>query len=212
MQSLTRVSAILRKADRKTVVRQGQIGARWMSSKEQNENEDEDDLEDRISLAGTKTYDNLRDAFAKKAMATARYEYYAQKADVEGLTEAAQALRGLANSAREQAFGHMEFLDEGEDIDSESSSTEMNINTCLAHERKEFEDHYPKWAETAYNENISDVGTWMESLRDTSYRNMCRLIRLQEAVEDIYKGEQDEVDADNNGPNGVPYEQNSSKR
>mmetsp|Transcript_2823 Transcript_2823/g.8620 ORF Transcript_2823/g.8620 Transcript_2823/m.8620 type:complete len:208 (-) Transcript_2823:91-714(-) len=207
MQSLTRASAVVRRLDRKVLMRQSRIGARWMSSKE----DDEEEYEDQISLAGTKTYDNLRDAFAKKAMATARYEYYAQKADVEGMTEAAQALRGLANSAREQAFGHMEFLDEGEDIDSESSSTEMNISACLAHERKEFEEHYPKWAETAYNENISDVGTWMESLRDTSYRNMSRLIHLQEAIEDIYRGEQSEVDVESNGPNGVPYERKSKR-
>lgn len=176
--------------------------------------------------------------------AMARYEFYAQKADVEGLTEAAQALRCLGRSAREQAFGHMEFLDESEDPEEDSSSTEVNVETCINQEqyvltrkywlarlpitvfpatvtyflyttihfrpffsrhRKEYEEFYPQWAETAYSENISDVGTWMESLRDTSFRNMTRLTRVQQHIEDIYKLEEDQEELES-VPNGANTE------
>uniref|UniRef100_A0A7S0BRR0 Ferritin-like diiron domain-containing protein n=1 Tax=Rhodosorus marinus TaxID=101924 RepID=A0A7S0BRR0_9RHOD len=181
--------------------------SRPMSSKVTMDDEHDEHDEELVPLAGTKTYENLREAFAKKAMAMARYEYYAQKADVEGLTHAAQVLRGISNSAKEQAFGHMEFLDEGDEEETEASSTDMNIESCLAHERKEFEEKYPTWAEVAYEENLSDVGTWMETLRNTSFNNMRTLQKLQDAVEELYK-EAEEEDAMSRGQNGRTNEGN----
>ena len=37
-----------------------------------------------MSLAGSKTEQNLKDAFAGESQANRRYLYFAQKADVEG--------------------------------------------------------------------------------------------------------------------------------
>uniref|UniRef100_A0A7S3E7J1 Uncharacterized protein n=1 Tax=Rhodosorus marinus TaxID=101924 RepID=A0A7S3E7J1_9RHOD len=67
--------------------------------------------------------------------------------------------------------------------------------------RKEFEEKYPKWAEVAYEENLSDVGTWMETLRNTSFNNMRTLQKLQDAVEELYK-EAEEEEAMSTGQNG----------
>ena len=36
------------------------------------------------SLSGTKTWENLKEAFAGESQANRRYLYFAQKADVEG--------------------------------------------------------------------------------------------------------------------------------
>ena len=41
------------------------------------------------SLAGTKTHQNLKDAFAGESQANRRYLYFAKVADVEGLPEIA---------------------------------------------------------------------------------------------------------------------------
>ena len=40
-----------------------------------------------MSLKGTKTEQNLKDAFAGESQANRRYLYFAAKADVEGKTE-----------------------------------------------------------------------------------------------------------------------------
>ncbi|MFN7220707.1 MAG: ferritin family protein, partial [Burkholderiales bacterium] len=42
-----------------------------------------------MSLKGTKTHQNLKDAFAGESQANRRYLYFANKADVEGHTEVA---------------------------------------------------------------------------------------------------------------------------
>ena len=41
------------------------------------------------ALSGTKTHQNLKDAFAGESQANRRYLYFAQQADVEGLPEIA---------------------------------------------------------------------------------------------------------------------------
>ena len=45
------------------------------------------------SLAGTKTMDNLKEAFAGESQANRRYLYFAQKADVEGYNDVAAVFR-----------------------------------------------------------------------------------------------------------------------
>ncbi|MFM7502114.1 MAG: ferritin family protein, partial [Betaproteobacteria bacterium] len=48
------------------------------------------------SLNGSKTHQNLKDAFAGESQANRRYLYFANKADVEGLPEVATLFRSTA--------------------------------------------------------------------------------------------------------------------
>ena len=49
-----------------------------------------------MSLAGSKTEGNLKDAFAGESQANRRYLYFAQKADVEGYNDVATVFRSTA--------------------------------------------------------------------------------------------------------------------
>ena len=49
-------------------------------------------------LAGTKTFDNLKAAFAGESQANRRYLYFAQKADVEGYNDVAAVFRSTAEA------------------------------------------------------------------------------------------------------------------
>ncbi|NDD97116.1 MAG: rubrerythrin, partial [Actinobacteria bacterium] len=46
-----------------------------------------------MSLHGTKTHENLKEAFAGESQANRRYLWFAQKADVEGYPDAAALFR-----------------------------------------------------------------------------------------------------------------------
>ena len=46
-----------------------------------------------MSLADSKTLENLKDAFAGESQANRRYLYFAQKADVEGYNDVATVFR-----------------------------------------------------------------------------------------------------------------------
>jgi len=63
-------------------------------------------------LEGSKTHDNLKEAFAGESQANRRYLYFAQKADVEGYPDVAALFRSVAEGETGHAFGHFDFLAE----------------------------------------------------------------------------------------------------
>ena len=63
-------------------------------------------------LNGTKTHENLKEAFAGESQANRRYLWFAQKADVEGYPDAAALFRSVAEGETGHAHGHLEYLAE----------------------------------------------------------------------------------------------------
>jgi len=63
-----------------------------------------------MSLKGSKTEQNLKDAFAGESQANRRYLYFAAKADVEGYNDVAALFRSTADGEPEPAHVHLEFL------------------------------------------------------------------------------------------------------
>ncbi len=64
-----------------------------------------------MSLKGSKTEKNLKDAFAGESQANRRYLYFAQKADIEGYNDVASVFRSTAEGETGHAHGHLEFLE-----------------------------------------------------------------------------------------------------
>ena len=63
-----------------------------------------------MSIKGTKTEENLKNAFAGESQANRRYLYFAAKADVEGENDVAQVFRSTAEGETGHAHGHLEYL------------------------------------------------------------------------------------------------------
>ena len=64
-------------------------------------------------LKGSKTQDNLKEAFAGESQANRRYLYFAEKADIEGYPDVAALFRSVAEGETGHAFGHFDFLARG---------------------------------------------------------------------------------------------------
>ena len=62
-------------------------------------------------LKGSKTEQNLKDAFSGESQANRRYLYFAQKADIEGYNDVATVFRSTAEGETGHAHGHLEFLE-----------------------------------------------------------------------------------------------------
>src|SRR5258708_25635545 len=62
------------------------------------------------NLKGTKTHQNLKDAFAGESQANRRYLYFAKIADVEGQPEIAGLFRDTAEGETGHAHGHLDYL------------------------------------------------------------------------------------------------------
>ena len=61
-------------------------------------------------LKGSKTHQNLKDAFAGESQANRRYLYFAKVADVEGYPEIAGNFRETAEGETGHAHGHLDYL------------------------------------------------------------------------------------------------------
>ena len=67
-----------------------------------------------MALKGSKTEDNLKEAFAGESQANRRYLYFAAKADVEGYNDVAAVFRSTAEGETGHAHGHLEYLEESD--------------------------------------------------------------------------------------------------
>ncbi len=117
-------------------------------------------------LKGSKTENNLKEAFAGESQANRRYLYFAQKADVEGHPDVAALFRSVAEGETGHAFGHFDFLAEvGDPATGEPvGSTENNLKSAIAGETYEYTEMYPGFAKTAREEGFEEVAEWLETL------------------------------------------------
>ena len=102
-------------------------------------------------LKGTKTHNNLKDAFAGESQANRRYLYFAQKADVEGYNDVAAVFRSTAEGETGHAHGHLEFMEAVGDPATglPIGATGPNLKAAIAGETHEYTDMYPGMARTA---------------------------------------------------------------
>src|ERR1700716_2803307 len=117
-------------------------------------------------LQGSKTHDNLKEAFAGESQATRRYLYFAQKADVEGYPDVAALFRSVAEGETGHAFGHFDFLSEvGDPVTGVPvGKNESTLKSAVARETYEYTEMYPGFARTARDEGFDEVAEWLETL------------------------------------------------
>jgi rubrerythrin len=118
------------------------------------------------SLNKTKTFDNLKEAFAGESQANRRYLYFAQKADVEGYNDVAAVFRSTAEGETGHAHGHLDYIGEVGDpaTGQPIGSTALNLKAAIAGETHEYTDMYPGMARTAREEGFEEIADWFETL------------------------------------------------
>ena len=115
---------------------------------------------------GSKTEENLKEAFAGESQANRRYLWFAQKADVEGYPDASALFRSVAEGETGHAHGHLEFLAQvGDPATGEPiGETEANFKAAIAGETYEYTQMYPGFAKTAREEGLDEIADWFETL------------------------------------------------
>ena len=136
------------------------------------------------SLGGTKTENNLKEAFAGESQANRRYLYFAQKADVEGYNDVAAVFRSTAEGETGPAHGHLEYLEETGDpaTGQPIGSTENNLKAAVAGETHEYTDMYPGMAREARDEGFDEIADWFETLAKAERSHAGR---FQKALNDL---------------------------
>ena len=119
-----------------------------------------------MGLKGSKTEQNLKDAFAGESQANRRYLYFANKADIEGQNDVASLFRSTAEGETGHAHGHLEFLKRVGDPASglPIGDTHKNLAASVAGETYEYTKMYPGFAKTARDEGFEEIAEWFETL------------------------------------------------
>ncbi|MCZ6719897.1 MAG: rubrerythrin family protein [Gammaproteobacteria bacterium] len=138
-----------------------------------------------MSLQGSKTEENLKDAFAGESQANRRYLYFAQKADVEGYNDVSAVFRSTAEGETGHAHGHLEYLEAiGDPVTGlPIGATEDNLKSAIAGETYEYTDMYPGMAKTAREENLDEIADWFETLAKAERSHANRFKKALETLD-----------------------------
>ena len=137
-------------------------------------------------LKGTKTHQNLKDAFAGESQANRRYLYFAKAADIEGYPDVAGLFKNTADAETGHAHGHLDYLKQVGDpaTDKPIGDTEKNLAAAVAGETYEYTEMYPGMARTARDENHAEIAEWFETLAKAEKSHAGR---FQQALDDLEK-------------------------
>ena len=137
-----------------------------------------------MGLKGSKTEQNLKDAFSGESQANRRYLYFAQKADVEGYNDVSSVFRSTAEGETGHAHGHLEYLEEVGDpaTGKPIGETKDNLVSAVAGETHEYTDMYPGMAKTAREEGFNEIADWFETLAKAEKSQAGKFQKTLEAI------------------------------
>lgn len=121
------------------------------------------------SLQASKTFENLKRAFACEAQANQRYLSFAQKAKKEGRKDAASLLTATAKNKTAHASALFAFMVE----EPASCTTDKNLKAAIAGEMHAFTDIYPQMARTARAEGFEEIAQMFEALAKADKSHAC---------------------------------------
>ena len=110
-----------------------------------------------MELKGSKTEQNLKDAFAGESQARNKYTYYASKAKKEGYNIIAAKFEETANNEKEHAKIWFKLLHNGE-----MPSTIENLKDAASGENYEWTDMYDRMACEAREEGFEKIAKLFE--------------------------------------------------
>jgi rubrerythrin len=135
-------------------------------------------------LKGSKTEQNLKDAFAGESQANRRYLYFAKVADVEGYPEVASNFRETAEGETGHAHGHLDFLKAVGDPATglPIGDSALNLAAAIAGETHEYTDMYPGMARSAREEGFAEIADWFETLAKAEKSHAGRFDKMLKSI------------------------------
>lgn len=138
-------------------------------------------------LRGTKTEQNLINAFAGESQARNRYTYFAKKAKEEGYEQIAEIFCMTADNEKEHAKLFYEYLgDIRGHVDAEYpfelGTTEENLESAAAGEKEEWSFLYADGEKTAHEEGFDDVADTFHYVIEAEKHHEQRYLKLLENI------------------------------
>lgn len=130
-------------------------------------------------LKGSKTWENLKEAFAGEAQAFTKYLYYASKARKDGFEQIGALFEETAYNEKEHGKIWFKILHDGE-----VPGTSENLEDGIAGEDYETKDMYKRFAETAREEGFDEIAEKFEQVGAIEKEHRDRYAKLLKNVDD----------------------------
>ncbi len=130
------------------------------------------------NLSGSKTEQNLRDAFAGESQARNKYTYYASKAKKEGFEQIAAVFQETADNEKEHAKMWFKLLSGGDIKD-----TAQNLKDAAAGENYEWTIMYANFAKQAREEGFDNIAFLFDKVGNIEKHHNARYDALLANVE-----------------------------
>ena len=131
------------------------------------------------NLKGTKTEQNLMEAFAGESQARNKYTYFASRAKKEGYEQIAAFFEETAGNEKEHAKMWFKLLCGGA-----VPSTAENLRAAAAGENEEWTKMYKRMAADARAEGFNDIAFLFEAVGAIEKKHEERYLALLKNVED----------------------------
>jgi len=128
---------------------------------------------------GTKTYENLKKAFAGESEARNKYDFFASKAKKDGYEQIAAIFAETAANEKEHAKLWYKELHGGSVED-----TDINLEAAAAGENYEWTDMYKEFAETAREEGFIELAEKFEGVAAIEKTHEERYLKLLSNVKE----------------------------
>ena len=132
-----------------------------------------------MELKGTKTYENLKAAFAGESQARNKYTYFASKAKKDGYEQIAAIFEETALNEKEHAKIWFKLLEGGA-----VKSTEENLAAAADGENYEWTDMYAEFAKTAREEGFDEIADKFEAVGEIEKAHEERYRKLLANIND----------------------------
>ena len=130
-------------------------------------------------LKGTKTEQNLKEAFAGESMARNKYSYFASKAKKYGYVQIAAIFEETAANEKEHAKMWYKLLNGGK-----VSDTRTNLADAAGGENFEWTDMYARMAKEAREEGFPEIAEKFEQVAAIEKHHEERYRKLLKNIED----------------------------
>ena len=130
-------------------------------------------------LKGTKTEQNLKEAFAGESMARNKYSYFASMAKKDGYVQIAAIFEETAANEKEHAKMWYKYLNGGS-----VSDTKTNLADAASGENFEWTDMYARMAKEAREEGFEEIAETFEQVGAIEKHHEERYRKLLKNIED----------------------------
>ncbi len=128
-------------------------------------------------LKGSKTEQNLRDAFAGETQARSKYDYFASAAKKAGYEQIAAIFTETANNEKEHAKIWFKLL-------QGIGDTVTNLKSAAEGENWEWTVMYKNFAETAREEGFDDIAVLFEKVAGIEAEHEKRYLKLLSNIQE----------------------------